>query len=584
MLRETNASTMKSLRGILILLIASAVLAAGLLTGVSMWGSATANLAATRALVAKDVTADILPPPLYLIEMRLVLSQAVEGTMPLATAQAEVKRLAQEYAERVAYWTRNPPYGLEAQLLGSQHAAGLRFIDASGAVLAALAAGDPAAAQVALKVAHAAYGQHRAGVDETVRQSTSFADAAMASLAEIQRNLQRTQWAVFVVSVVLLLVLGRWAHRTIWSATGGEPVSAAAIANAVAGGDLSLVVAVAHGDHRSVMAAMSRMCANLARIVAQVRASSDSMASASVQIARGNNDLSVRTEQQASALEETAASMEQLGVTVQQNAEHARQASRLAVEANAAAIRGGDVVGRVVDTMKAINDSSRQIAEIIGVIDGIAFQTNILALNAAVEAARAGEQGRGFAMVATEVRNLAGAFGTGGARDQAPDRIQRRAGGAGRGPRGRGRRDDGRRGGRDAARDRHRQRDQRGECRAERGRGTGRRGRDADGSRDPVQRRPGAAERGGGRWPEAGGAATRRRGHRLQARERVTPGLARSGAARRQPIWASRRSSCCVQPISALRVHKASCMRSLRKVIAVPPVAVGARSTRASTS
>ncbi|MEP6505013.1 MAG: methyl-accepting chemotaxis protein [Betaproteobacteria bacterium] len=399
---------MKSLRGILILLIASAILAAGILTGVSMWSSTMASLAATRALVAKDVTADILPPPLYLIEMRLVLSQAVEGTMPLATAQAEEKRLAQEYAERVAYWTRNPPYGLEAQLLGSQHAAGLRFIDASGPVLAALAAGDPAAAQVALKVAHAAYGQHRAGVDETVRQSTSFADAAMASLADLQRNLQRIQLVVFVVSAVLLLALGRWAHRTIWSATGGAPVSAAAIANAVAGGDLSLVVDVAHGDHSSVMAAMSRMCANLAQIVAQVRASSDSMASASLQIARGNNDLSVRTEQQASALEETAASMEQLGVTVKQNAEHARQASRLAVEANAAAIRGGDVVGRVVDTMKAINDSSRQIAEIIGVIDGIAFQTNILALNAAVEAARAGEQGRGFAVVATEVRNLAG--------------------------------------------------------------------------------------------------------------------------------------------------------------------------------
>ena len=405
---NSKASPMKSLRSLLLLLILSGLLASGVLTATSMWGDAGTTDAAQRALVSKDVTADILPPPLYLIELRLVLSEAVEGTMPLPAAQAEAARLEKEYGERVAYWTQNPPYGLQAQLLGKQHEAGTRFLAASHTVLAALAGGDAAGAQAALQKANLAYLAHREGVDDTVRVSTAFSDAAMATLAQMQRHLRIAQLAVFALSAVVLLGLGRWAHRAVWSASGGEPAHAAAIATAVAGGNLAVEVPVSDGDETSVMAAMRRMCDNLSGIVAQVRSGSDGMATASMQIAQGNMELSARTEQQASALEETAASMAQLSATVKHNADNSVQARRLAETANDAALKGGEAVGRMVDTMKAINDSSRQIADIVGVIDGIAFQTNILALNAAVEAARAGEQGRGFAIVAGEVRTLAG--------------------------------------------------------------------------------------------------------------------------------------------------------------------------------
>ena len=203
-------------------------------------------------------------------------------------------------------------------------------------------------------------------------------------------------------------LFGFWLSRSIARQLGAEPGEAADLARSVAAGDLSAAIDLRQGDSSSLMAQLKAMQTSLAVVVSKVRQNSEAVASASAEIAQGNNDLSQRTEEQASALEQTAASMEQLGATVKQNADNAKLANQLAQSASTVAIKGGEVVGQVVNTMKAINDSSKKIADIIGVIDGIAFQTNILALNAAVEAARAGEQGRGFAVVASEVRSLAG--------------------------------------------------------------------------------------------------------------------------------------------------------------------------------
>ena len=195
--------------------------------------------------------------------------------------------------------------------------------------------------------------------------------------------------------------------RSVTRAVGGEPEDAVRIAGAIAEGDLGVSIPVREADGRSILAAMRTMRDRLADVVAQVRASSESVATGSTQIATGNADLSQRTEEQASNLQQTAASMEELTITVQINAQTAAEAHSLATDASVAAARGGADVGQVVATIAEVAASSRRIAEIIGVIDGIAFQTNILALNAAVEAARAGSQGRGFAVVATEVRSLA---------------------------------------------------------------------------------------------------------------------------------------------------------------------------------
>ncbi|MDN4052038.1 methyl-accepting chemotaxis protein [Massilia sp. YIM B02763] len=209
--------------------------------------------------------------------------------------------------------------------------------------------------------------------------------------------------AVCVLLAAIVVGINRSLHRTL----GGSPEYAVEVAMKIASKDLGMTVSTDAADRSSLLYAMKTMQENLAGMIGAIRTSAEAIAAASSQIASGNIDLSNRTESQASSLEETAASMEQLTEAVANNAEHARHANTLAASASGIAQRGGAAVAQVVDTMAAINGSAGRIEAIIGVIEGIAFQTNILALNAAVEAARAGDQGRGFAVVASEVRNLA---------------------------------------------------------------------------------------------------------------------------------------------------------------------------------
>jgi methyl-accepting chemotaxis protein len=228
-----------------------------------------------------------------------------------------------------------------------------------------------------------------------------------AESAVVESIVDRFAW-LMLAALCTLAVLA----TTTMAVTGRAIARALTKANdsceAIASGDLSgRIDADGIGETRKLLQSMERMRASVAAAVSSVRNNADSVATASMQIAQGNLDLSGRTEQQASALQQTAATLEELGATVRNNADNAKQANQLAQGASAVATQGGEVVGRVVSTMQGISDSSRKISDIIGVIDGIAFQTNILALNAAVEAARAGEQGRGFAVVASEVRNLA---------------------------------------------------------------------------------------------------------------------------------------------------------------------------------
>ena len=252
-----------------------------------------------------------------------------------------------------------------------------------------------------------AFDESSADLDKLIQINTEGGAAASKRGDELYASARLWVLILLVGAVALGSAFALLIAHNLVNQLGGEPAYVSDIAGRIADGDLSEVIKTKPSDQSSMLYAMKQMRDSLAAIVGQVRTGTETIATASSQVASGSQDLSARTEEQASSLEETASSMEELTSTVKQNADNARQANTLAASASEVAQKGGMVISKVVDTMGEINESARKIADIIGVIDGIAFQTNILALNAAVEAARAGEQGRGFAVVASEVRNLA---------------------------------------------------------------------------------------------------------------------------------------------------------------------------------
>ncbi len=356
--------------------------------------------------LGKDAVADILPPPMYLIEMRLVLSQLVERSLTPAQGQAEVARLTKEYNDRVTYWQQQPsvPERVRQSLLGEQHQRALAFIAEAKAVVDM--AGTMGYEELRLRVPkiNALYSEQRKSVNATVKTASAVTEQSLQDFVSVVSRSKQILGAVLIGSIVLSILLF---GATIQSILKPLNESVAAV-HRMATGDLgATITSTGHDELTSLSAALIDLQRDLTDTVRVVQRNAQGVAETSQGIALSNADLSDRTQRQAAALQQTAATMSQLSMGMGQNAESSRLASELASGASEAASRSGTVMGEVVGSIRDIQTSSRQIGDIIGVIDSIAFQTNILALNAAVEAARAGEQGRGFAVVASEVRMLA---------------------------------------------------------------------------------------------------------------------------------------------------------------------------------
>jgi methyl-accepting chemotaxis protein len=325
---------------------------------------------------------------------------------------ADIKQLAEFYAqsagplEQLISAPGAPPE--LARLYADIKNIETQTVATTNAIEAAIAAGDAQGAQTMLWTqAKPQYVTWLADINKLIDFEEVLIKAANKTALEQAGGFVPVMLGALLMAILAGSALAFTTSRSIISQLGAEPASLGESAQRVARGELTPIPGAQRAPAGSVLASLGTMQANLANIVGQVRGASESIATGSAEIAMGNADLSHRTEEQASALQETATTMDQLGTTVRHNTESAKQANQMADGASQVASKGGEVVSRVVDTMKGINDSSKRIADIIGVIDGIAFQTNILALNAAVEAARAGEQGRGFAVVASEVRSLA---------------------------------------------------------------------------------------------------------------------------------------------------------------------------------